>query len=566
MAAPPAWAGWTRVGELASAPGDLTARGLVATDPSGIVMVEAIASASTIRVRVGTLNGATLTPLGPDPVASGPVADAQASVRAVVVPGTVIVAVPIKDSDGTHERLEVVSVSGGKTTDLGRIEPVNTEYSVEPTSVSISSAGDVVVAYRAATTDGGAVHARVATRSTDGTWHRLYTGTFFPSGPSTPTTPADRVVAAYDGTTLEAASGSSSTPVVIERLDSGTSWIEQSSFGLPPLQPSTILVGGGVTRVVASGGSLLVDARLQGTTLSARQSLPSMGSAGALVGANGTPDAACGLLTGQNPAATSAQAAVSCLDPARGLWQLVGPTVVTGSTALGGIGASVSPTGAFAVITAPDAAGPHAQVYRLDADMSATAAVTGSAAATLIASVGTYGRATSAHFQYGTTTTYGKQTPAVNLPGVSSPVPLTANLTGLQPSTTYHYSVVTDNGAGPVASGDQTFDTLKDSRGPQVVFTIPGRVRLGRSFTLRVRADEGGLFRLELVNITLRPLRTWNVRLPLTPSPTGQPHALLLRRLVRPKLPPGRYLWLATATDTHRNTSRFAPRSVLVVS
>src|SRR5213079_981209 len=56
-------------------------------------------------------------------------------------------------------------------------------------------------------------------------------------------------------------------------------------------------------------------------------------------------------------------------------------------------------------------------------------------------------------------TGYGSSTPAQTLPSGTSAVPVSANLAGLTPNTTYHYRLVADNGGTPVAGGDQQLTT-----------------------------------------------------------------------------------------------------------
>jgi predicted outer membrane repeat protein len=62
------------------------------------------------------------------------------------------------------------------------------------------------------------------------------------------------------------------------------------------------------------------------------------------------------------------------------------------------------------------------------------------------------------YFQWGTTTTYGSQTASQGLASLSS-VPITAQLTGLQPATTIHYRVVTSDPDGTTYGADETFTT-----------------------------------------------------------------------------------------------------------
>ncbi len=87
--------------------------------------------------------------------------------------------------------------------------------------------------------------------------------------------------------------------------------------------------------------------------------------------------------------------------------------------------------------------------------------VTG-AAATLNASLLGDGTSTRYHFQWGTTESYGNETPAHEFASPHGPEPteFQADIEGLQPLTTYYYRVVAENGSGESSLGeDQRFTT-----------------------------------------------------------------------------------------------------------
>ena len=94
-------------------------------------------------------------------------------------------------------------------------------------------------------------------------------------------------------------------------------------------------------------------------------------------------------------------------------------------------------------------------------------ATTGSASAvldtsaTLGGSVNPNGTATTYHFEYGTTTAYGTNSPAVDASAGSgtSAVAESANLTGLTPGTIYHFRLVATSAGGTSNGADQTFTT-----------------------------------------------------------------------------------------------------------
>jgi hypothetical protein len=96
--------------------------------------------------------------------------------------------------------------------------------------------------------------------------------------------------------------------------------------------------------------------------------------------------------------------------------------------------------------------------------------------ATLHGTTDPRGVASSAFFQYGTTKSYGKKTP-VQSAGVSpGAVPLSAGITGLKSSTTYHFRIVAQNADGKVNGPDRSFKTAAPTTTP--VFT-PNPVTYG---------------------------------------------------------------------------------------
>jgi len=67
------------------------------------------------------------------------------------------------------------------------------------------------------------------------------------------------------------------------------------------------------------------------------------------------------------------------------------------------------------------------------------------------------------HFEYGTTMSYGSNTPCWALPGVGeSPVEVSALAKGLTANTTYHFRIVAASGGGVAYGGDETLTTLPD--------------------------------------------------------------------------------------------------------
>jgi hypothetical protein len=81
---------------------------------------------------------------------------------------------------------------------------------------------------------------------------------------------------------------------------------------------------------------------------------------------------------------------------------------------------------------------------------------------TVNGSVDPDGQATTYHFEYGTTTSYGSSTSTASAGSGWVPVPVSSELTGLASSTTYHYRVVATNEAGTTDGPDGTFKTLPE--------------------------------------------------------------------------------------------------------
>jgi len=79
---------------------------------------------------------------------------------------------------------------------------------------------------------------------------------------------------------------------------------------------------------------------------------------------------------------------------------------------------------------------------------------------TLIGSVTAIGVPTSYHFEYGTTTAYGGETPATDIGPAVGVLPVAAMLDGLSPGSTYHFRLVTSDKAGVWHGQDQSFATL----------------------------------------------------------------------------------------------------------
>jgi hypothetical protein len=79
--------------------------------------------------------------------------------------------------------------------------------------------------------------------------------------------------------------------------------------------------------------------------------------------------------------------------------------------------------------------------------------------ATASGTVNPNGQATSWHFEYGTSTSYGRRTPSGNAGSGTANVQVSATLPGLAPGTTYHYRLVATSGGGTTRGADGIFTT-----------------------------------------------------------------------------------------------------------
>jgi hypothetical protein len=88
---------------------------------------------------------------------------------------------------------------------------------------------------------------------------------------------------------------------------------------------------------------------------------------------------------------------------------------------------------------------------------------------------------TTARFQYGPTVTYGDATLKHDMGSGTSPLEFTDLITGLSPSTPYHYRLVTQNANGIFLGVDQTFETAGITS-VQDAPSTPGTFKLLQNF------------------------------------------------------------------------------------
>jgi hypothetical protein len=92
---------------------------------------------------------------------------------------------------------------------------------------------------------------------------------------------------------------------------------------------------------------------------------------------------------------------------------------------------------------------------------SRTQAGTGPTSTTLRAYVTPNEAATTVHFEYGTSTSYGTSTPEQGIGAGTSRIAVSAAVGGLKPNTRYHFRAVATNAAGITRGGDRAFTTSR---------------------------------------------------------------------------------------------------------
>ena len=123
----------------------------------------------------------------------------------------------------------------------------------------------------------------------------------------------------------------------------------------------------------------------------------------------------------------------------------------------------------FAQVPFVTGGSPNFLVFQTNAAPSVvTAAATGVASmvATLHGTLNPNGSATTYQFNYGTTTSYGSSTPATSGGTGTTTLSKSAVITGLLPSTTYHFQIVASNKGGLSSGNDVSFTTLPPNSTP----------------------------------------------------------------------------------------------------
>ena len=142
----------------------------------------------------------------------------------------------------------------------------------------------------------------------------------------------------------------------------------------------------------------------------------------------------------------------------------------------------------------PLAAAAQGQAPEPPAATTGAAQAVGQTTATLTGTVDPNATATTFSFEYGTSTSYGLQTSEQPAGDGDAAGDFSAPVTGLTPSTTYHYRLVATNAAGVSRGEDRTFTTAAtpaNPRPPSASTSTPRGVG-PRSATFRASVDPNG--------------------------------------------------------------------------
>jgi hypothetical protein len=192
---------------------------------------------------------------------------------------------------------------------------------------------------------------------------------------------------------------------------------------------------------------------------------------------------------------TGRLASAELYDPASGTWAGTGSLVTArsdhtaallpdGNVLVGGGFGSSGPLASAELYVPPRVTGPPVAITN-------PATLIASFSAKLNGSVNPHGLTTIVYFQYGTTTGYGLTTAPQTRTGNTSQS-VSAHISGLIASTTYHFRIVTTNSAGTRYGSDRTFATLPPTGFP-IVTTKPATDAATSSATLNGLLDPHGL-------------------------------------------------------------------------
>src|SRR5262245_28471957 len=96
--------------------------------------------------------------------------------------------------------------------------------------------------------------------------------------------------------------------------------------------------------------------------------------------------------------------------------------------------------------------------------------------------------ATTWYFEFGPTTAYGPKTATQNAGSGNNPTNVVTNVSGLSPSTSYHYRLVASNASGTTLGADRSFMT----QGPPTVALAATSNAIGSNATVNGAVDPRG--------------------------------------------------------------------------
>ena len=233
-------------------------------------------------------------------------------------------------------------------------------------------------------------------------------------------------------------------------------------------------------------------------------------------------------------------------------------------------------------VARPQGAGCDAGAYEIARPAVTTGAATSitTASAAIAGSINPNQRASSYHFEFGTTDSYGTATPTENVPAGKSAVGVSGDLSGLAPATTYHYRLVATNGDGTSNGADQTFTTaelpptgggesggstapdtpaapsgdsaVRDTTAPKLRSAALKPLKLRKRALLRFSLSEAAK-----VTITIQSLKLKRRVGSITVSAiAGANRKTIARKIGKRRLNPGRYRMTLVAVDAAGNRSR----------
>ncbi|HET8815356.1 MAG TPA: fibronectin type III domain-containing protein [Solirubrobacterales bacterium] len=170
----------------------------------------------------------------------------------------------------------------------------------------------------------------------------------------------------------------------------------------------------------------------------------------------------------------------------------------------------------------------------------------GEKAATLNGKVNPNGLETKMYFEYGTTTNYGSKTAEVNVGSGTSTLEKSEPLSGLSPSTLYHYRIVASNSHGTSQGVDQTFTTVGP---PKVQLPLTETEASGETATVKAFVTPNGqntTYQFEYGTTS----GSYTDKAPIPPESVGSGYSPELVSYKLTGLTPGtRYYWRITASN-----------------